>query len=478
MPQNPTFTAPSILFFSCPLCFSLSIFSLLFLTLLSRSFAPIYRSTGTCLLPELETRSVLSLPPCAHIKAPFHIKDKGQGGQVTVDNHLRAKQFCHKNKNRLRLPHTTATHVDTKGKTLSSLRTLLTSDEFRRLQRSYHSTQQPKSALHIKHRSRHIQSYSSPPLTEANATPVVPTLPLAAAKRLAKLCLGTQPISKHKALLFPSVHAASALKLGPCAPLVSKHLKRARADSQSSSDPNSLLGLRKYNTQDTMARHLQSTYESVQGGVSRLTEELASSLYLDKPVANVKSKYITSPSCASTYSDHSLFSELSHTSNLTSQSSRPTSDSGHCAVRTAVAHPSAHRILSLHHHSPEAIPKKYSVRPSTATQNRMMQCTTGACPPLDDPRSRYFARRNAIAPMADVDSQQKKGMSSFGPMRTSKSLKTARMALGAPRVSSNRSESKQRLTDVVYVFLVLVNSLPYQWLLGLSLRLLYQRITK
>lgn len=185
-----------------------------------------------------------------------------------------------------------------------------------------------------------------------------------------------------------------------------------------------------------MARHISSMYESLQGGVSRLTEDLASSLHLDNTDWSARSEYITSPSAASTYSNHSLFSQQSHISSHTNHSSRPTSDTGHCMIRNAAAHPSAHRILSLHHHSPDATPKKTHVHSTPNTQRRSTHHALDICLPLDDSRSRYFARRNAIAPLP------RKELSSFGPMRTSRSVKTARTPFAGSRVSFTISANR------------------------------------
>lgn len=151
--------------------------------------------------------------------------------------------------------------------------------------------------------------------------------PLAAAKRLAKLCQDTKPLFKHKAFLFPSIHAVPTCRTALSAPLVSKHLKgrRARGDSYSSSSSEST-----GHTSNKMARQLGSMYDTLQGGISRLTEDLASSLHLEKTSSNNVAGYITSPSATSTYSNHSLFSEQSHISSHTNHSSRQASDSDHC----------------------------------------------------------------------------------------------------------------------------------------------------
>lgn len=258
--------------------------------------------------------------------------------------------------------------------------------------------------------------------------------PLAAAKRLAKLCQDTKPLFKHKAFLFPSIHAVPTCRTALSAPLVSKHLKgrRARGDSYSSSSSEST-----GHTSNKMARQLGSMYDTLQGGISRLTEDLASSLHLEKTSSYNVAGYITSPSATSTYSNHSLFSEQSHISSHTNHSSRQASDSDHCMIRNATAHPSAQRILSLHHHSPESTPRKPYVQAAPSTYRLFTHHMSNICPPLDDPRSRYFARRNAIAPLADVDTpQQRSGVSSFGPVRTSRPLKTARTPFATSHVSS------------------------------------------
>lgn len=272
-------------------------------------------------------------------------------------------------------------------------------------------------------------------------------LPLAAARRLAKLCLEDRRSapSRHKALLFTGNKSTPSIRLGSPAPLLSKHLKkrRARADSYSSSSSDSTSEGPVAHLTPTMARDLRSMYEAVQGGVSRLTEDLANSLYIEKSAANTKTtEYLTSPSCESTYSDHSLFSQSSHLSNFTSISSRPTSDTGHCMLRTSYAHPSAQKILSLHQHSPEgaATPRKAHLQTASADQVRLrpmpyVLTSRDASPPLEDARSRYFARRNAIAPVAERDGIRR-NTSSFGPVRTSKAIKTARIPLATSHVST------------------------------------------
>lgn len=325
---------------------------------------------------------------------------------------------------------------------------ILTPGDLQRLQRSY----QPATTSHsVSTRTHHrytpqrpVAHYtpSPPSQLKGRAPPIVKTTTLAAARRLAQVCLDQrQPTSRHKALLFSGVKPHSANKLGPAAPIVSRHLKqrRARADSYSSSSSDSAQELdTTYNkNKSAMPRDLRTMYEFAQGGVSRITEDLANSLYIEKP-ANIKPEYITSPSAESTYSNHSLFSERSNASNFTNNSSQ-VSDTGNGIKRTSSSHPSAARILSLHHHSPEAetnSPRKAHLLSIPASHGRLVQQVRSAYLPLDDPRSRYFARRNAIAPMADADGRRS-GASSFGPMRTSRPLKTGRTALPVSHVSAS-----------------------------------------
>lgn len=367
-------------------------------------------------------------------------KHKGQA-QAPVDNHLKTNQFRHKNKKHLRLAGTTGFSAS-----FASQRLLTRFEHPDPWRQSTQSSLQHNIRLDV-------NLHDAPPSVtsqQKRTTPVVvKTIPLAAAKRLAKLCLETQPIYKHKALLFPSTDTAYSRPSTTRGPLLSKHLKgrRSRADSYSSSSSESSGLGEPFELQSNMTRYCSSMHDSVQAGVSRLTEDLASSLHLEKPISNTKFEYTTSPSAASTYSDHSLFSERSYFSNHTNHSSYPLSDSGHCVNRTSVAHPSAQRILSLHHHSPDTTPKKSYVQPKSATHRRVSPFPLTACSFLDDSRSRYFSRRNAIAPMADIEHTKRTGASSFGPMRTSRSIRAARTPLSLSHVRCRFYMNRRSIAD-------------------------------
>lgn len=325
---------------------------------------------------------------------------------------------------------------------------ILTPRDLQRLQRSYQpvtTTHSVSTRTHPRYTSQQPAGHytpSPPSQLKGRAPPIVKTTTLAAARRLAQVCLDQEhPTSRHKALLFSGVKPHSANKLGPAAPIVSRHLKqrKARADSYSSSSSDSTEGSTTNHSKNkfAMARDLRTMYDIAHGGVSRITEDLANSLYIEKaPI--IKPEYITSPSAESTYSNHSLFSERSNASNFTNNSSQA-SDAGHGLKRTSSAHPSAARILSLHHHSPETqtnTPRKAHQLPEPASHGRLIQQVRSAYLPLDDPRSRYFARRNAIAPMADTEGRRS-AASSFGPMRTSRPLKTGRTTLPVSHVSGS-----------------------------------------
>lgn len=345
-----------------------------------------------------------------------------------MDNHLETNQYRHKNKKHLRVGVST-------GNASFASRHLLTAFKQPQLLRQFQQLQvQQKASEDLSPRGT-VPSVA--PQQKLSAPTVVKTLPLSAARRLAKLCLETQSGHGHKVILFSSLNTVYARRGAICGPLLSKHLKgrRARADSYSSSSSESAGLAEPVEIQSKMSRHFSSMYDSVQNGVSRLTEDLASSLHLEKPISASKPEYMTSPSAASTYSEHSLFSETSSLSNQTNHSLHPISDAGHYIGRTSVAHPSAQRILSLRHHSPDSTPKKSYVRPNTATHRRHSQFSLNACTPLDDSQSRYFSRRNAIAPIADAEYPPKRtGTSSFGPIRTSRGNKVARTPLTVSHV--------------------------------------------
>lgn len=292
----------------------------------------------------------------------------------------------------------------------------------------------PKVSTRQQSRGHHDAKFAYSSHVKGRTPPVIKPTTLAAARRLAKVCFYQDhqqlSSSKHKALLFSDYKSHPSGKLGPAAPIVSRHLKqrRARADSysSSSSDSSSQSSEAQHLGMSVMARDLCTMYEAGQGGISRITEDLANSLYLEKPTSLNKPEYITSPSSDSTSSNHSLFSERSHASDTTDPS-----DNGHYVPRTSAAHPSAARILSLHQHSPKAesiTPRRSHVHATPASHARLFGQVKSASATLDDTKSRWFARRNAIAPIADIE-RNRSGKSSFGPMRTARPSKAARIAV-------------------------------------------------
>lgn len=290
----------------------------------------------------------------------------------------------------------------------------------------------------------------------SNRSPVqVRGIPLSAAKRLAKLCQDTHNRSSsshrhHKASLYAGqTHFRPALAAGLLSPIpvISKHLKRrrARADSFSSSSSESSSSSQNQHIKagdqsgDVIMQYHQQTHQHYihTPTVAGIADHLSRSLRLEKcamqtlPAPSLAlPHWATSPSAESTCSEHSLFSDQSHLTHVTNMSSRPASRNDAPAHRLGAAHPSAHRILSLHEHSPGTTPKDSYME--ALPHLSYLECdptNEDMEAPFDDPSSRYFARRNAIAPLADpVPQPVRRGSSAFGPMRTAKALKTARGA--------------------------------------------------